>query len=152
MEIREWQYRDIMRISEIERESFPKEPWSFQMLASSFESEAFSGILAEDGGEIIGYAGITVADDTADIDNIAVTELYRNSGVGTALIKSLISLAEKKGVKKLFLEVRVSNSVAMRLYLKNGFVGVYARTRYYSDGEDCLVMAREIEPAHRHAD
>ena len=32
----------------------------------------------------------------------------------------------------------------MKLYLKNGFKGVYARSRYYSDGEDALVMVKEL--------
>ena len=144
MQIRKWEYKDILRISEIETECFPQEPWSFKMLASSFQSESFCGVLAEDGGEIIGYGGITVAADEADIDNVAVTEPYRRSGVGTAVIGELINVAKARGAKKIFLEVRVSNSAAMQLYLKNGFKGVYARTRYYSDGEDCLVMVKEI--------
>ena len=144
MEIRRWKYEDILRISEMEKECFPLEPWSFQMLASSFETDGFVGILAEDGGEIIGYGGMTVASDTADVDNVAVTEPYRNSGVGTAIVAELSRLAKESGVKKLFLEVRVSNAVAMELYIKNGFKGVYARTRYYSDGEDCLVMVKEF--------
>lgn len=144
MEIRPWVYKDILKISEMEKECFPQEPWSFQMLASSFETDSFFGILAEDGGEIIGYGGITVAADSADIENVAVSEPYRRSGVGTALIAELVRIAEEKGVEKVFLEVRVSNSTAMQIYLKSGFKGVYARTRYYSDGEDCLVMAREL--------
>lgn len=144
MEIRRWKYEDILRISEMEKECFPLEPWNFQMLASSFGSENFVGILAEDGGEIIGYGGMTLASDTADVDNVAVTGPYRNSGVGTAIIAELVRLAKENGVKKLFLEVRVSNSVAMELYIKSGFKGAYARTRYYSDGEDCLVMVKEF--------
>lgn len=144
MQIRNWKYEDILKISEIEQECFPQEPWSFKMLASSFESDNFYGVLAEDGGEIIGYGGITVAADSADIDNVAVTEYFRGSGVGTAIITELTKIAAGKGAKKVFLEVRVSNSVAMELYLKNGFKGVYARTRYYSDGEDCLVMCLEL--------
>ena len=144
MEIREWKYKDILRISEIEQECFPQEPWSFKMLASSFETESFHGVLAEDGGEIIGYGGITVAADTADIANVAVTEPYRHSGVGTAVITELTKIAKERGAQKIFLEVRVSNAVAMELYLKNGFKGAYARTRYYSDGEDCLVMVKEL--------
>lgn len=144
MQVREWKYKDILRISEIEKECFPEEPWSFKMLAESFGSEAFHGVLAEDGGEIIGYGGITIAADTADIDNIAVTEPYRNSGVGTAVLGALTEYARAKGVKKIFLEVRVSNAVAMVMYLKNGFTGAYARTRYYADGEDSLVMVRNI--------
>ena len=144
MLIRNWKYEDILRISQIEEECFPQEPWSFKMLASSFESDSFIGLLAEDEGEIAGYGGITVAADTADIDNIAVTEPYRKSGVGTAILTKLCQTAKERGVVKVFLEVRVSNSVAMGLYLKNGFKGAYARTRYYSNGEDCLVMVKEL--------
>ena len=144
MLIRAWKYEDILRISEIEKECFPAEAWSFRMLASSFETENFTGLLAEDDGEIAGYGGMTVAADSADIANIAVTEPYRNSGVGTSVLNALCDAAEKSGVKKVFLEVRVSNAAAMSLYLKNGFKGVYARTRYYPDGEDCLVMVRAL--------
>ena len=144
MQIRKWEYKDILKISQIEAECFPLEPWSFQMLASSFETENFHGVLAEDGDEIIGYGGITVAFDSADIANVAVTEPYRHSGVGTAIISELLKIASSQGAKKVFLEVRVSNSIAMELYLKSGFKGTYARTRYYSDGEDCLVMVKEL--------
>ena len=144
MEIRGWKYQDILRISEIELECFPQEHWTYKMLASSFESETFKGVLAEDGGEIIGYGGITIAADSADIDNVAVTEIYRRGGVGTAIMAELLKVARENGVKKVFLEVRVSNYVAMGLYLKSGFKGVYARTRYYPDGEDCLVMVKEL--------
>ncbi len=144
MLIRPWKYEDILRISELEKECFPKEPWSFGMLASSFETEGFCGLLAEEGGEVIGYGGITIAADTSDIDNIAVTEQYRRGGVASAIISALCEKAKSMGAEKVFLEVRVSNSAAMSLYLKHGFKGVYARTRYYPDGEDCLVMSKEL--------
>ena len=144
MNIRKWKYEDILKISEIEKECFPKEPWSYKMLVSSFEEDSFHGVLAEEGGEVVGYGGITVAVDSADIANLAVVEYYRNGGIGSAVLGELLNFAKEKGAKKVFLEVRVSNAVAMALYLKCGFKGVYARTRYYSDGEDCLVMAREL--------
>lgn len=144
MLLRKWDFKDILKISEMEKECFPKEPWSYQMLVSSFQSENFYGVLCEDGGEIIGYGGITVTADAADIDNIAVTEEYRGGGVGTSILNDIVKFARGHGAKKVFLEVRVSNSDAMLLYLKNGFKGVYARTRYYSDGEDGLVMAKEL--------
>ncbi len=144
MIIRPWRYEDILRISQIEEECFPREPWTFKMLASSFDTETFFGVIAEDGGKIAGYGGITVAAGSADIDNIAVTEPFRHSGVGTALLSRLCETAKERGAEKVFLEVRVSNSPALSLYLKNGFIGAYARTRYYSDGEDCLVMAKEL--------
>lgn len=142
MNIRPWKFEDILRISEMEQECFPQEPWSYKMLVSSFQTESFFGLVAEDDGEIAGYGGITVAADSADVDNIAVTEQYRRGGVGTAILNGLCNLAASKGAKEIFLEVRVSNSAAMSMYLKCGFVGAYARTRYYSDGEDCLVMKK----------
>ncbi|MCH5146470.1 MAG: ribosomal protein S18-alanine N-acetyltransferase [Clostridiales bacterium] len=144
MKLRTWKYADILRIAELEKECFPDEPWSFQMLVSSFESDTFHGVLAEDGGEIIGYGGITVSCDTADIANVAVTEAFRHSGVGSSILSELLSVAKSQGAQKVFLEVRVSNATAMSLYLKNGFKGVHARTRYYSNGEDCIVMAKEL--------
>ena len=144
MIVRAWKYEDILRIAELEKECFPDEPWSFQMLASSFESETFHGVLAEDGGEIVGYGGITVAYDTADIANVAVAEAFRHSGVGSAILEKLLSVARSRGAVKAFLEVRVSNATAMALYLKHGFKGMYARTRYYTNGEDCLVMTKEL--------
>lgn len=144
MTIRKWKYEDILRISELEKECFPKEPWSYKMLASGYETENFYGLVADDDGEIAGYGGITLAYDSADIDNIATSEPYRHSGVATAILEGLLDYARNNGVKTVFLEVRVSNSAAMELYLKHGFCGAYARTRYYSDGEDCLVMKKEM--------
>ena len=144
MNIRGWKFEDILRISELEMECFPKEPWSYRMLADSFENENFVGILCEENGEIAGYGGVTVGYDTADIDNIAVSERYRGCGMGAVLLEELVRAARERGAAKIFLEVRVSNAVAMSLYLKHGFKGVYARTRYYTDGEDCLVMARDV--------
>ncbi len=142
MNIRPWKFEDILRISEMEQECFPQEPWSYKMLVSSFQTESFFGLVAEDDGEIAGYGGITVAADSADVDNIAVAEQYRRGGVGTEILNGLCNLAASKGAKEIFLEVRVSNSAAMSMYLKCGFKGAYARTRYYSDGEDCLVMKK----------
>ena len=144
MNLRRWKYEDILRISELEKECFPQEPWNYRMLADSFENENFIGVLCDDGGEIAGYGGLTLGYDTADIDNIAVAESYRGGGIGGAMLEWLVAAAAERGMTRVFLEVRVSNSRAMALYLKHNFKGVYARTRYYTDGEDCLVMARDI--------
>ncbi len=144
MLIRNWKYEDILKISQLEKDIFSEEAWSYKTLASVFGTASFSGVLCEDGGEIAGYGGVTVAADTADIGNIAVAENYRNGGIGTALLTGLCEIAKSAGAEKVFLEVRVSNSAAMKLYLKCGFAGVYARTRYYPDGEDCLVMVKNL--------
>ena len=144
MTFRPWKFEDILKISQLEKECFPAEPWSYRMLADSFASDNFSAVLCDDDGEIAAYGGISMGYDTADIDNIAVAERYRRCGLGGKILESLIAVAKEKGASKVFLEVRVSNVAAMSLYLKHGFRGVYARTRYYTDGEDCLVMAKDI--------
>lgn len=144
MKLRQWKFEDILKISELEKECFPRDAWNYRMFADSFEGDNFFGVLCDDGGDIAGYGSITFGYDTADIDNVAVAERYRGAGLGGKILEALVSAARERGIKRVFLEVRVSNYVAMSLYLKHGFKGVYARTRYYSDGEDCLVMAREL--------
>ena len=144
MTVRDWKYEDILAISKLEKEIFTEEAWSFKTLATVFKMPNFLSVLCEDGGEIAGYGGVTVAADSADIGNIAVAENYRGGGIGTALVQKLCEKAKAKGAEKVFLEVRVSNAAAMRLYLKCGFIGAYARTRYYPDGEDCLVMVKNL--------
>jgi ribosomal-protein-alanine N-acetyltransferase len=144
MNLRAWKFEDIFAIAALEKECFPYDAWSYQLFANAFAAPAFNGVLAEEEGEIIGYGAITIAGDSADIENIAVAEPYRHGGVGNKLLRALIGCAEVAGVQNVFLEVRVSNAEAMKLYLKHGFVGVYARPRYYKDGEDGLVMKKSL--------
>jgi ribosomal-protein-alanine N-acetyltransferase len=145
MIIRKWKFEDILKISELEKECFKSDCWSYTTFASCYENPAFYGVAAEDGGEVIGYGGITIAADSCDLENILVSEQFRRGGIGGNILDELIAYAAKKGVKEMFLEVRVSNYPAMKMYLSHGFVGVYARTRYYSDGEDCLVMKKILK-------
>ena len=144
MKIRDWRYEDILKISQLEKEIFAGEAWNYKTLATTFDMPTFIGVLCEDGGEIAGYGGVTVAADCADVGNIAVAENYRCGGMGTAIVQKLCEKAKERGAEKVFLEVRVSNSSALKMYLKCGFVGTYARTRYYPDGEDCLVMVKNL--------
>jgi ribosomal-protein-alanine N-acetyltransferase len=144
MLIREWKFEDILALSKLEKECFSTDCWSYATFASCYENPAFHAVVAEEGGEVIGYGGITVAVDSADIENVLVAEAYRRGGVGGKLLEKLIEIAKGCGVEKVFLEVRVSNTPALKLYLKGGFNGVYARTRYYSNGEDCLVMSKQL--------
>ena len=60
------------------------------------------------------------------------------------LLRRLEGEARAAGARRMFLEVRVSNAAAMMLYLRAGYVGRYARPRYYGDGEDALVMEKKL--------
>lgn len=144
MNIRKCKFEDILALSELEKTCFKSEGYGYTMLASMFENANFSILVAEDGGEIIGYGCAETVCENSDLEKVVVAEAFRKSGVGTAIVNALIEDAKSRGAEKMFLEVRVSNVNALKLYLENGFSGVYARTRYYSDGEDCLVMSRTI--------
>lgn len=144
MTYREWEFKDLMRISLLEKEFFPATAWTFQMLVDSFHSGRFYGVCCEEDGLIVGYGGVTFGVDDAEIDNIGVEEEYRGEGRGKTILGMLVKKAKEKKMKRIFLEVRVSNTAAMLLYLKHGFHGLYVRPRYYPDGEDAVVMVREL--------
>lgn len=140
MIIRSCRYEDILKVTELEKLCFKGESWSYGVFASSFENPAYSMFVAEEAGEVIGYGCINTVYENCDLENIMVAEEYRKSGVGKALLNALIAEAKIRGAEIITLEVRVSNAPAMRLYLAAGFKGIFARSRYYPDGEDCLVM------------
>lgn len=144
MNVRKCRYEDILSVSALEKECFKGESWSFGTIASAFENPAYEMLVAEEAGEIIGFGCTSTTFEDCDLENVLVSEPYRRSGVGKAILNALLANAVERGAEKVFLEVRVSNSAAMMLYLSCGFKGVHARTRYYSDGEDCLVMVKEI--------
>ncbi|MGN1234988.1 MAG: ribosomal protein S18-alanine N-acetyltransferase [Christensenellaceae bacterium] len=144
MSYRTWEFKDLMRISLMEKELFAKTAWTFQMLADSFHSEKFYGVCTEEDGNIVAYGSLTLGVDDAEINNIGVSEGYRGEGRGKTILGLLVKKAKEKGMERIFLEVRVSNRPAMLLYLNHGFKGVYVRPRYYPDGEDAVVMAKEL--------
>ena len=143
MILRKWTYEDILAIAALEKECF-SDPWTYEMLADSFFNENVRALAAEEGGKVIGYGFAVCAGEDADLANIAVAAAYMRRGVAGQILRGLENEAAQQGAKRMFLEVRVSNAPAMRLYLKEGYVGRYARPRYYADGEDALVMEKEL--------
>ncbi len=140
---RAWTMNDIDGIAALEEECF-SDPWSRRLLAESFLSDRFYGVVLEENGTLAAYGGVSVVCEDAEIQLIAVREMYRRCGRGRAILEDLISIARAKGARRIFLEVRVSNAAAQILYLKSGFRGLYCRSRYYPDGEDAIVMMKEL--------
>ena len=143
MTYRSWKFEDILKISVLEKECF-SDPWTYRMFVEGFSSKLFYGVCAVEDGEIVGYACETVLFENAEVDNIAVAESCRRRGVGKKLLKKLETEAKERGARVILLEVRVSNAPAMTMYLKEGFKGIYVRPRYYPDGEDAVVMQKEL--------
>ncbi len=90
---------------------------------------------------VVGYGGLWLTVDEAHITAIAVDPRQRGKGIGELLLSTLVDHAYELGALQITLEVRVSNLVAQRLYVKYGFQPAGTRKRYYTDnGEDALIM------------
>jgi [ribosomal protein S18]-alanine N-acetyltransferase len=76
--------------------------------------------------------------------SVAVLLEHRKKGIGRALIEEAIAGVKLKKSDELYLEVRCSNTEAIRLYEKLGFVIKQRLKAYYRDGEDAYLMAIEF--------
>ena len=91
----------------------------------------------------IGYLEYSIIYERMEIDNIFVSEEYRNQGIGTKLLEYLIEYAKENKIVNITLEVRTSNNIAKKLYKKMGFNEVAIRKYYYGD-EDALLMEKQV--------
>jgi len=93
---------------------------------------------------IVGFAGFWVMADEAHIINLAVRKTHRHRGIGELLLIATIDLAAQLNARIITLEVRASNTAAVNLYGKYGFIQVELRRAYYVDNkEDAILMSTE---------
>lgn len=145
--IRFMRLRDVDAVAEIEENTFAR-PWSRESFRQELTRNAVARYLvAEENGEILGYAGAWVILDESHITNIAVRENARGRGLGKRLTSELLQVLSNLGACYATLEVRVSNERAQNLYKSLGFVTVGKRKRYYEDNnEDAWLMVCEHLP------
>ncbi len=134
---------DIKSISELEKEIFSEEAWSYSQVLNEFENK-FSRIwVLKTDKKIVGYLIFREIKPEIEILRIGTKKEYRRKGAGTKLIKKLINFADKEKINKIFLEVKISNSQAYNFYKKLGFKELYERKNYYKN-EPALIMLKEI--------
>jgi ribosomal-protein-alanine N-acetyltransferase len=93
--------------------------------------------------EIVGYAGLDLAGDLADLMTIAVTTGARGTGLGDGLLSWVEGRARSGGAEAILLEVRSDNAPARALYDRHGYAVIQTRRRYYQPGDvDALVMRK----------
>lgn len=133
---------DVLRIEE---DSFP-DPWSLRSFHREIMENPYAHYFAAlNSSKVIGYIGGWVIIDELHITNLAVDPLYRRKGIARKLLNRLTVRAKQEGSLRVTLEVRVSNSSAIALYKKYGFIPVGCRPKYYTnDHEDALIMWKEI--------
>ena len=140
MLIRKMEARDVSWMARIEQENFSM-PWSEKAFMDSLSLEEALFLVAEEEDRVLGYIGIYLSFEEGEITNVSVDSSSRNKGVGSELVEQLKKEAQARGTEKIFLEVRVSNEPAIRLYEKQGFEQVGCRKNFYEKPrEDAWVM------------
>lgn len=131
---------DADAVAAIEEKSFAM-PWKRDDFWREATNELATYIVGELDGKIIAYAGAWVSFNQAEVMSVAVDPDFRAQGVGTILFGELINRVKARGAKSITLEVRPSNTAAIKLYQSFGLKSVGRRRGYYLDnGEDALIM------------
>ena len=148
------QREDLNAVATIEARIFPF-PWTRGNFADSLAA-GYDGWVFEPpgGGEPYGYAVVMGLPDEVHLLNLSVDLPVQGLGLGGELLDWLMADAAARGAETMLLEVRPSNTPALRLYERKGFHRVGLRRRYYPsfDGrrEDAIVMVRRLQEEAGH--
>lgn len=141
VEVRRLGPADVDAVVAIETEAFSN-PWRRETFLDLVDRPGLELLVMEDReAGVIGYAVLWCILEQAELANMALTPRFRRRGLGGFLLSRVLDKARARGVENVFLEVRVSNEHALRLYERYGFVDVGLRRGYYeSPREDARVM------------
>lgn len=134
----------IKEVHEISLASFPVS-WSREDLLKEIYRDNSLNLVALEEGRVSGYINIWYVYEEADVINVAVRQDSRKRGIGRELMLEAIGRLIEKGINDVYLEVRVSNVPAQRLYSSLGFTNIGVRKKYYSNGEDAYNMHLDIK-------
>jgi ribosomal-protein-alanine N-acetyltransferase len=136
---------DLEGVLEVEAESFTN-PWTRDMYAWELQNRSVCHIyvVRTDEVPVVGFCAFWLVFDEIHINNVAMRPPYRGRGLGTALLRHVMTEAGRLGAKRATLEVRASNSAARRLYERLGFYVAATRRNYYTNPvEDALILWRD---------
>lgn len=134
--------RDLPQVISLHDELF-KQEFNFD---DYVQNKVFHyGIVMEENNQIVGYLVGQMIFEMSDLYYVAVHPNYQSKGYGNLLVEQFINDACQNDGDTMSLEVRISNQVAIRLYERCGFISVGIRKRYYADGEDALLMTRNLK-------
>lgn len=119
--------------------------WSYDVLEEELECDNSYVIVAKvDENTIVGFAGLKVILDEADIMNIVVKKDFRHNGIGSVLLENLINYSKDLNLKTITLEVNENNLSAIRLYDKFSFDKLGIRKNYYDGKSDAIIMSKKL--------
>jgi [ribosomal protein S18]-alanine N-acetyltransferase len=146
--IRPMRSTDVVDVVGLERAAY-QFPWSEGIFRDCLRVGYVCRVITVD-RQVMAYGVMSLGAGEAHILNLCVSAAYRCRGVGRRLLESLIERAHAAGMSEAFLEVRPSNTTAIRLYLALGFEQVGMRRGYYQavgGREDAAVLRRRLGAA-----
>jgi ribosomal-protein-alanine N-acetyltransferase len=134
-------WRDLNELRRIERICFPKDSWPLWDLIGVLSLPGVVRLKAVCDGHMVGFVAADVrrSENLAWIATIGVLPEYRRQGIGKALLEGC---ERKVPLPRIRLSVRMSNLPAIRLYEQLGYRRYGTWPRYYSDGEDALILEK----------
>jgi ribosomal-protein-alanine N-acetyltransferase len=134
---------DLDEVMRIEKASF-RHAWRRSFFVADINRSSSLAVTAWNGLRLVGYAVAWRTGDEFHLANIAVDPGLRHQGIGDQLLRYVTDQGRADGLRRICLEVRPTNETARRFYRKHGFFHVYTRERYYPDGEDALILERDL--------
>lgn len=150
--MRDLHWTDLDDVVALEGELFPDDAWTPASLWAELAARPRRSYVVEEDadGMIVGYAGVDLGGEVADVMTMAVAPRAQGRGLGRRLLEELVSRARADHAAYLMLEVRADNEPARKLYEARGFETLTVRRRYYQPGDvDAHVMRltlREVAP------
>ena len=144
--LRRFRWWDVEAAHALETELFP-DAWSVEMFWSELAHvpETRHYLVAEDDGELVGYAGLAVVGNQGDVQTIAVAPAAQGQGLGRLLLDALLVEGRRREATEVLLEVRAENAAAQALYQRAGFERIGVRRAYYQPGgTDALVLRLKL--------
>ncbi len=136
---------DLAAVVSLENRCF-SDPWSQSALLGELVADQLRlPLVIEVNGEVRGYLLAWRVVDQLHLLNIATDPDFRRRGLGTTLLQEAARRGARLGMVEFTLEVRRSNTPALRFYEKHGFGKTGVRAGYYADnGEDAIIMTRSL--------
>ena len=135
---------DLAQIVDLEKKCF-NDAWNLEQVENELEVNPFSnGYMLKENDKVVAYAFMWETFEMAQIARIGVDPDQRKKHYGQKMTEELFEKARSGGCEYMSLEVRESNTAAIKLYEKLGFVTVNVSKGYYSDNENAIVMTRAL--------
>ena len=139
---------EVDAVAALEAASFSN-PWTRDMLMAEVRQPGVARVYVMRSGEgaVVAFCACWLIFDELHINTIAVDPARRQQGLGTRLMRHIFQDAAQTGARRATLEVRRSNTPALRMYERLGFAVQAVRPRYYSNPEeDALILWHEGIP------